>query len=475
MRFYEFKIDESRGLMRRAQEVGLGRDFTVSKNAISLNLESAIVVPPDPALKYETQDELLKGIDQTLAQTLNGTEEYRSQLNPTHRAALILVFKNPTTNSSHFFIKFSNSKQIGNYPIIWRNSDFETQTGWRQTESKVSRRVELNLKPDQLVQTGQPLVILDLPKLINFKSNIDPSVQQQVVQLLENVKNGVTTPVPGAEQYVSSYEIDLGEIAAPIALATGNLVTGDYVEAATNLKFNWKDAYSVEFPSSKTNQLVDSILKYKDQKGNDRELNISSKEKTGGKSASISGIYKEIVKEPAKFQEIINTAEYKTIYDAVVTISTQSAVMGTLELAKTLKILTDEDIKILLDHYGKGEKTDVNRWTESETFVKIFNSKKARTADPDYDIGYHALAGVAKLVAGAMNSNPNTSKFFKDCLEKSNIVQVKTKVAKTANGAYFSNFFVIYPPVFAGNVVIDAETNFYANNTPKGKLSFRIG
>jgi hypothetical protein len=45
-------------------------------------------------------------------------------------------------------------------------------------------------------------------------------------------------------------------------------------------------------------------------------------------------------------------------------------------------------------------------------------------------------------------------------------------MSKDANGAYFSQFEVIYPPVFTGKMTMDSSTNFYATREPVGKLGF---
>jgi len=98
----------------------------------------------------------------------------------------------------------------------------------------------------------------------------------------------------------------------------------------------------------------------------------------------------------------------------------------------------------------------------------------------DYRIGWHLLAGLAQGIANQINKNPNTDKFFRTILERSNMLQIKTslKVTKdtetTPGGAYFSNFEVIYPPVFTGKILMDPSSNFYATRRPVGKIGFSI-
>jgi hypothetical protein len=60
------------------------------------------------------------------------------------------------------------------------------------------------------------------------------------------------------------------------------------------------------------------------------------------------------------------------------------------------------------------------------------------------------------------------------------MIQVKTKLTVTKDtetvqgGAFFSNFEVIYPPVFTGKILMDPSSNYYATRRPVGKIGFAI-
>jgi hypothetical protein len=81
---------------------------------------------------------------------------------------------------------------------------------------------------------------------------------------------------------------------------------------------------------------------------------------------------------------------------------------------------------------------------------------------------------VAELVADHLNTLPNMSNFFKAVLSNSTMVQVKSKVAKSGDGAAFSDFNVIYPPVFNGVIKVVAGNNYMATRKPIGRISFKI-
>ena len=95
---------------------------------------------------------------------------------------------------------------------------------------------------------------------------------------------------------------------------------------------------------------------------------------------------------------------------------------------------------------------------------------------------FHLLAALAKKVANHVNANPDTNQFFKDILERSNMIQVKTSTTTTKptpedpnGGASFTQFTVIYPPVFDGKIELNADTNYMATRPPIGSgLAFKI-
>jgi hypothetical protein len=59
------------------------------------------------------------------------------------------------------------------------------------------------------------------------------------------------------------------------------------------------------------------------------------------------------------------------------------------------------------------------------------------------------------------------------------MIQVKTTVKTTKlkdmeDGAAFTNFTVVYPPIFTGQFLMEADNNYMATRLPIGPLSFKI-
>ena len=309
-----------------------------------------------------------------------------------------------------------------------------------------------------------------------------------VVQLLSNVYEGSAVPVQGANNYAKSFEIDLGETAAPIALITQNFVTGDFQEAEENilapLGATFSSIKGVTFPNNPAEKLYDSYLIIDDK----NILRVSSKDKSGGAKASISGLVDDVNKYPERYEDIFNDEDYEQLIEIVKIIkdpdvkeyvgnstrfSRNGAIAGVLQLGVLLRIITKEQSDRIVNIIDSDVQHLSSRQLKNLKSLLAHKDTKDSTRS-DYRIGWHLLAAVATSVANKVNSNPKTDKFFKVLLERSNMIQVKTTLTSNKDGAYFSKFEVIYPPVFVGKISLDASSNFYATRRPVGKISFSI-
>lgn len=474
MRAFEFLQESQGGIMRRAQEVAQGKTVTFAKGDHSLNLKGAVVIP-DNAPKYETLEELEQGLKDTLAANGNPTVLYYSKLQPKSGAALVTLWEDGN-GQTFAFVKFALAKKFGAFPILWPNADFTKETGYAQANNKIAQRAQFNLKPNALLATDQYIPVKGLSNAIMERNDLPPEVNQQIKLLLNNVEKGSRTPVQGAANYLSTYEIDLGETAAPIALVTGNFVSGSYKEAEKALLeplgLTWQSLGNVLFPGGGSNLLYDSYL----QLDKTNSLKISSKDKKGGAAAAVTGLVKEIEQNPERFRNITENKEFQEILNIVKIVAANSAVDGPLMLAVNFGIITEEEMQNIKAHWGKGEKYNPNAaWATTPGVVYALKRKGAKFEDPAYDMGFHVLAGVAELVADRLNQIPSIEKFFRAILERSTMVQVKAGMQKAGDGAFYNNFTVIYPPVFTGSIRVVAGNNYMATRKPIGKISFKIG
>jgi len=473
MRAFEIITESEGGIIRRAQEVSQGKTITFAKGDSKINLVSTTVIP-ETELKYETQPELEQGLTDALTELGNPKVLYSSKVQGKSGAALITLWKDESEQLLAF-VKFANVKKAGAFPITWTNADFGRETGYKQADNKIAERAQFNLKPNALFQTDNDIPITALATQIKQRDDLSPEINQQIKQLLLNVASGSSTPVPGADQYMTTYEVDLGESAAPIALVTGHFVTGSYAEAEkallAPLKLSWKSIKSVLFPGGGSNLLYDSYLRL----NKDNTLKVSSKDKKGGAAAAVTGLLKDIEKNPERFSEVTNNPDYQNILGIIKVIADSSAVLGPLKLAVEFEFITASDATNIQQNIGKGIKYNPELpWASTEGIQLAFRRKGAKFQDPAYDMGYHALAGVAELVADHLNKMPGISEFFKAVLERSTMIQVKSRIKKGAGGASFDSFQVIYPPAFNGIIKVVAGNNYMSTRRPIGKISFKI-
>jgi hypothetical protein len=406
-------------------------------------------------------------------------------------AAALITFWKTERNETIAFIKLYKSKSLGTVPFEWTLSDFAKSTGYslgnadNTGKNSMQVRTTLNLKPSTVVGSEKSMTAEQIVSQVqsNMKSSELPAnVKKQIVQLVNNVSSGFNTPVPGAAEFASAYEVDLGETVAPIALVTGHFVTGSYQEAESALlkaidpALSWKKIRNIRFPLAGNEALIDSYLNVT----NKIAIGVSSKDKTGGAAASLSGIVRTIEQFEDRFVDMKNDKRYKNIFEDISILmgpgKESSSTIGPLRLAVKYKIINEN------------EKQEILAAMDDPNLVinKLSPKLKAIIKDPiykpnktnQYTLGYHLMATVARYVTAKMNENSElVTGFFKTVLAKSNLIQVKTKVAvggKDKKDASYTEFKVIWPPVFEGRIKFYCEVRYIATAPPKGKMGFKI-
>lgn len=507
MRARDFLVESSGGMMRRAEESNRGKVISFrNPQGDNINLLDAYIIPEGPEEQVEEQSQLDQELQQYLASKYIGLSDAKflpPQFGLTTPekagAALVMIFYDEKLKKNTAYIALKQKKKPGAYPIFVSNTDFTTMTGYVLMDGNVpgsgkmsstQERAQMKLKPVDIIPTNVEIPTDSIPasvqKFIAQRPDLDEEVKHQIVELLENTLEGRSQGVPGSEKFIKSYEIDLGETAAPIALVKNKFVSGSYAAAEAGilvpLGASFASIRSVKFPSSGTENLYDSYLVIDDR----NILRVSSKDKSGGAKASVVGILKDIQKYPERFEGIFQDPEMEKILDIIKTINNpdketyvgksprwkrNGSIAGALQLGVELQVITKDQADRIMTIIDAETKTMTER--QLADLARLLDYKGTKdTARPDYRIGWHLLAAVATEVCNRINANPKVDSFFKGVLERSNMIQVKTHMNKDSNGAYFSRFEVIYPPVFVGKMVMDSGTNFYATRHPVGKLGF---
>jgi hypothetical protein len=515
MRAKEFILESEGGMIRRAEEAQRGKRVAFKNaagNVISILDTAVFPQDNDSADDYQQlAQEIMSyvnqnGVDVSNALTLPPVAGLTSPENA--GAALVMLFQDEKTKNKIAWIALKTAKKPGAYPFFMQTKQFSDLTGYRQLSGKageenkisgVQQRALTNLKPVGIVPTNIELAVDDIPSQVNTflqrRNDLTQDIKDQVVLLLQEVAEGSSNPVPGAGNYAKSYEIDLGETAAPIALIKKKFLSGAWQQAETGMLVRLDQVRGVEFPNDPAEKLYDSYLVVDDS----TIIRVSSKDKAGGAKASVSGVVDDISNYPERFEGLFDPAVnpgFDTMLDIVKIIknpdmrfvsnsnqwSRNGSIAGVLHLGVKVSVITSDQAARILSIIDSDQPQVSNKVLGDLTTILQYKGTDDSTR-PDYRVGWHLLAGVAAEVANRVNKNYKTDAFFKAVLERSNMIQVKTTLKQAAvkdqqgndtSGAYFSNFEVIYPPVFAGTIKLDAGSNFYATRRPVGKMGFSI-
>lgn len=525
MRAKEFLIESEGGMMRRAEEAQRGKRVAF-KNAAGnvISILDTAVFPQDKdaaddyqqlaqeITSYANQNGVAISSTLTLPPAAGLTSPEKAG------AALVMLFQDETTNDKIAWIALKPSKKPGAYPFFMQTKQFSDLTGYTQLSGKkgeenkisgVQQRALTNLKPVGIVPTNIDLAVDDIPSqvatFLQQRNDLAQDIKDQVVLLLQEVAEGSSNPVSGAGNYAKSYEIDLGETAAPIALVKKKFLSGAWEQAENGMGLKFDSASGVEFPNDPAEKLYDSYLKFQGgasgETGTDAEIiiRVSSKDKQGGAKASVSGVVDDITNYPDRYEGLFDPSinpGFDQMLDIVkiikepdmafVASSNQwkrnGSIAGALQLGVKVGVISSEQSKRILSIIDSDQQQVDDEDLGDLTTILQYKGTDDATR-PDYRVGWHLLAGVAAEVANRVNKSYKTDAFFKAVLERSNMIQVKTTLKQSAgkdqqgnatSGAHFSNFEVIYPPVFTGTIKLDASSNFYATRRPVGKMGFSI-
>lgn len=321
-------------------------------------------------------------------------------------------------------------------------------------------------------------LIAEVQNGVKNQASIPEEEKVAVVELLENLGGNTVTINP---EYKANYEVQFGEVAAPLAITKGINVSGALQQAETQLVdlldpgVKFMSIQQVEFPENIAEKLIDSYL----ITPNGSKIGVSSKDKKGGAAASITSIIETMNTKMNIIEERVPTfkTKYKDYIALLKIMETSSGKEVAFNVAAQMKLITPQVAKQAYDAMiaNPGD----------EAALRAIDGGKyaAMTVDWDgynprphdmYQIHYHAVASLARIVANKFNENKQeVYNFFATVLESSNMIQVMTTLGLKDDQASFSNFNVIYPPTFDGDIKLEAGSYFYATKPPAG-FTFKI-
>jgi hypothetical protein len=470
-------------------------------------LVDVAVFPKDARLKYELDPEdpqntateqMRIDIEQYVSSLGATVQKYIGAKNNSGAAMVVII---GDQNKKIAFVKFVKEKKSVHPPIYWQTSVFTQDTGWSQTgkgKSATAKAAEVKISPYDFVRPGR-YPIAALPGLIAQNLNARPATYPQNLKvglpaLLDDLIKD-TGPVANLEQYADQVEVVFGETAAPIALAFGKRVSGAYKDAEANLlgklepPKTWADFKEVSFGAF-GEKIGDSFL-WDGPGEKATKIIISSKNKTGGAAASLTGAMETVDKYPEEFG--LGTEFYKKyspILSTFEVLHENQAIPGVLAACVLQQIITEDEKKFIVSIYGKGTGTeqDLQNYPNLPTVYKakaflgapitnkagksMVANKGVDLSNAKFQMGYHLLGNCAKLLKFKLNENSALmTDFFKAVLNKAQMVQVYTDTERSSKGIKFNDFNVVWPPTFTGIIRIESD-HYTSNAKPSKKIAF---
>ena len=384
--------------------------------------------------------------------------------------------------------KYFGAKKADGH-IFWQVSNFVRDVATVGIELQQKRAAgstgtagNVNFGPYQVGVTNR---VINLDNLISEvrngvqKGNIAAEDQNVLVELLENLGGATTTINP---EYKANYEVQFGEVAAPLAITRGINVTGS-IQAAEEQLLGMLDPgtkftsiQQVEFPEDIAEKLVDSYL----ITPNGSRVGVSSKDKKGGAAASISSIIDTINNKLNVIKERVPDFEerYATYIERLRVIEQSTGKNVAYNLAAAMDIITpqvaEQAYNALVTNPADMESLQAIDNGNYYNLTIGYSGYNPKTDHPMYRVHYHAAASLARIVAAKFNEDKEqTYRFFATVLESSNMIQVMTTLSAKGDQGAFTKFDVIYPPVFEGDIKLEAGSYFFATKPPQG-FTFKI-
>lgn len=455
--------EKSRGLLYRAK----GDRFFKGDRANpeqALIFDEAKYFPSQPGA-YDTHEDMLAAY-----QKLEGKFEIFAVNNPSKamKSFALLVLHDEKSNRPVYFAKFFGQIKP-DMTGTWQNKDLP---GF-QLEKETSLKSSYALKPSDI-----------FPGSARFK-NIQSlfgafKLSEKAAHFVPGFSMlfGPKPQLPSfedSEQYFTAIRDDLGEIIGPVALVQG-LNCGTGAEAARRdllgAAGSWKGS-SINFPSEKNFGLVDSYILSPDGV----EVGISSKGEKGA-TASVKNIGDGIDHVRTKGTEdqkklLVKYANQIKILNDVATASTKDF---PIRYGIKKGFIQESTARAILELIDEGAKEIPRGEFDEDTTIELINLTQTKGAKdvtmPNYNVGYHAMASLAELVADDINSDPVFGEACLKFLNSSPVIQLHLKATKTKDGTVtVAGFESKYPPNFKGTVKLDPSKN-YSSTMAGGRMNF---
>ena len=379
------------------------------------------------------------------------------------KAFAIITFDGPGKGQKTHYGRFFNEiKQ--DMAGLWKNN--ELPGGWQLNKQVSLKGSYYKLKPVDLFPINSTFASPgDAVAAMGTRPGTTPDELANIDKIrpgMDQLLGGKLPTFDNVGEMATAVRDDLGETIGPIALVQGMIRSGG-AEAARKDILGPQGSFAgsaINFPAAKNNGLVDSYLLHP----SGVEIGISSKGEKGA-SASVKNIADGIVAARAKgMDKLLET--YAPQVAVIEKVGTLSSIEFPLVFGVEQDIIDDTTAKTIKQLIKSGATS-----TDDPAVLELMKDIKAKTDNPRYNVGYHALASLARRVAVNINSDPAFGEACLKFLNTSPIIQLHLNGSDKAGNYTVTGFTSKYPPDFKGTVGLDAGKVYAATGTI-GRVSF---
>jgi hypothetical protein len=346
---------------------------------------------------------------------------------------------------------------------FWKNS--QLPGGWQLNKSVSLKGAYYKLKPADLFPANSTFASpADAVASIGSRSGTTPDQLATIEKIRPGMDQLLTGALPKFEnvgEMATAVRDDLGETIGPIALIQG-MNMGAGAEAARKDILGPTGTFSgsaINFPADKNNGLVDSYLLHP----SGVEIGISSKGEKGA-SASVKNI-----------SDGVNVARQKGLNKLLKTYAAQVQIIEEIGKLSGVDFPIVYGIRQGIIDQATGQEIKqlikTNSTSNNPAIQNLMADIKAKTENPRYNVGYHALAALARRVSKTVNADPKFGEACLKFLNSSPIIQLHLNGSEKADSYVVTSFTSKYPPDFRGTVGLDA-TKVYSATGIIGRVSF---
>lgn len=379
------------------------------------------------------------------------------------KAFAILTFDGPGKGQKSYYGRFFNTiKQ--DMASLWKND--ELPGGWQLNKQVSLKGSYYRLKPVDLFPINSTFATpADAVAAMGSRPGTTPDQLANIDKVRPGMDQLLAGQLPKFENVgdmSTAVRDDLGETIGPIALVQGMIRSGG-AEAARKDILGPRGQFegsAINFPAAKNNGLVDSYLLHP----SGVEIGVSSKGESGA-NASAKNISDGVVAAREKGQDkLLQT--YAPQVEVIEKVGKLSSIDFPLEFGIDQGIIDRDTAQTIRELIKSGAKA-----TDDPTVQELMKDINAKTDNPRYNAGYHALASLARRVAVNINSDPKFGEACLKFLNSSPIIQLHLNGTDKAGTYTVTGFTSKYPPDFKGTVGLDA-TKVYAATGTIGRVSF---